>query len=173
MKPRGPAPLAALLVLSGCMRSCFGGLTPVPADPEPAPEEAQTAAPGPTAPAPSGRCSFEESQRLTSLLERERAAELREIADRAGWAELSMVPLRLQYDGAGQVEAAQMRIPANGSFSRDLDAAAKRWRLDGVHQAAVCDLAVQVPRSDEPPDAGPPRRPPPSMKAPLPPPAEE
>lgn len=170
MKQRGPVSLAALLALSGCVRACFGGVPPVPAAPEPAQEAVQAATPGPP---PSDRCSYEESRRLASLLERERAAELREIADRVGWAELSMVPLRLQYDGAGQVEAAQLRIPANGSFARDLDAAARRWRLDGVHRAAVCDLAVQIPRSDEPPDAGSTsfrKRPP---KAPLPPPPPE
>ncbi|HEY3447373.1 MAG TPA: hypothetical protein VGK67_13460 [Myxococcales bacterium] len=178
MQRRGLTGIAAvaLLAFQGCLGACLSGLPPLPADPDPPPEP-----PAPTRPAfiaePPGskRCSFEESQRLTSLLEREKGAELRELADRSGSTMLVMVPLHLQYDGAGQVEAARFRLEGHDGFAREVAQTAKGWRIDGVHQAGVCDLAVQLPRSEEPPDAGSPRRRPPSMKVgtPAPAPVEE
>ncbi|MGC4118304.1 MAG: hypothetical protein QM765_27875 [Myxococcales bacterium] len=146
--------IAALLALSGCMRACFGGF-PIPPHPSPVEPSSASEAAEPARVTPrSELCSFEESQRLTRLLEKDRAAELREVADRSGGTELSMVPLRLEYDGAGQIEDARLRISGHDEFAREVAEAAKAWRLDGVHRAGACDLAVQLPRSEVPPDAG-------------------
>ncbi len=155
MQLRGVLAVAASLALPGCVPGCLGPHPIFPVDPQVAMATPAEAPPPPEPSPPVERCAFEESQRLTRLLERERAAELRELADRVEDRSLAMVPLSLQYDGAGQVEDARLRIPGHDAFAHELAQAAKGWRLDGVHRAAICELAVQLPRSAEPPpDAG-------------------
>jgi len=166
---RLPLPcVAAMLLLAplGCARACLGGSFPSIPEPPVEPDAASRPPPGPEAP-PSQRCSLEEAQRLTALLERERAPELRELADRSGGGALAMVPLRLAYDGAGRVEAARFRLDGYAAFAQEVEKAASGWRLDGVHQAATCEVAIRLPRADEDTaDAGRGRRRP-GMKAPV------
>jgi len=159
--------LVAGLAQLGCWRAC----APFPpgAFPEP-PEVPAEAARPPMGPVPAGSllCSFEQSQRLTASLERDHALTLRALADRSEAAALAMVPLRLQYDGAGQVQAARFRLRGYDWFANSVEQEAARWRLEGVDQAGMCELAVRLPRSEALSDAddrGRRRRRPPSMKA--------
>jgi len=111
-------------------------------------EPAKLPPPGPPAGAAgsaAGLCSFEESQRLTALVEKSHGALVRQLADANNASALTVVPMRLSYDENGQVGKVAIRLDGNMEFVEALGTAAKAWRLEGVKGAGTCDVAVRVP----------------------------
>ena len=111
--------------------------------------------PGPPADFAGSLCSFEESQRLTVLLEKAHAARVRELADAKNAAALTVVPMRLSYDEKGQISKAAPRLDGNMEFVAALAVEAKAWRLEGITQAGTCDVAIRI-AATAPPAPGPP-----------------
>lgn len=146
------AAVAVATQLAACNpRSLFSASSEFAGQPPEQPDRPRTR-PGPP-PADATRCSPAEAQSLTAVLERQHAADLRDLADLRDARELAMVPLRLEYDAKGQVLKALFRLAGYEELAGQIEEAARSWTLPGVRKAGYCDLALRLPVHEEPPDA--------------------